>query len=471
MRANRGVRFALAVAVSATLDLVLAGEARAQVQPGSDPSATTPQSPQNQWPRLSDEELQLAPPPQAKPPEPVIESLPVIVVEPAAPRFGEPGEIVISGDSSIGVSSTEYSDSKASAFNVSFAPAVDVFVVRGLSVGVDVNLRYSSSNFYGADGKLTFTGVTTLAGGSRLGFNVPLGDLVSWYPRVTIGLESVRLEVQQAKTTSKFDSRPSQSTDTGLFVSAFAPLLVHPKPHFFVGVGPSVLHKFGGPEGGPQIGVERTTIAARFVVGGWWGGPEAAPEIAPPLPSPIFPARVAPRFGASREWVFTGELGGAIAQTARTGAGESTLVSFVPGFDYFVGGRISLGMSATAASSKTILTTPSGDRMTNDASLLAAGVRIGVDYPFSSLFSFYPRLSVSAGRESFDERSGSSRYRGSTTVVTFGLYAPILVHVATHAFVGLGPSLAHDVIRRPDDRDVDNIATRVGGSLLVGGWL
>ena len=78
---------------------------------------------------------------------------------------------------------------------------------------------------------------------------------------------------------------------------------------------------------------------------------------------------------------------------------------------------------------------------------------------------------MSVGRESVDERSGSKSNSASSTVVTLSLYAPVLVHVATHAFVGLGPFVAHDAVRRADDRPRDNAATRVGASLVVGGWV
>lgn len=226
---------------------------------------------------------------------------------------------MITGDSSIGISSTQYSGYEASSFSTSFSPGLDVFVLRGLSIGVDVDARYSSTG-----GELLSTTSSGLAGGPRLGFNVTLGRLVSWYPRVTVGGESLRREVHDSNA-STFDTRATRSTYSGVFVSAFAPLLLHPRPHFFV-----------------------------------------------------------------------------------------------PGFDYFVGAGVSLGMSVTA---------------------------------------------------SLDQRSGSERDQFSGTVVTVGLYAPLLVHFAPHAFAGFGPLVAHEALHTVDGRLGGVLATRIGASLVVGGWL
>ena len=109
---------------------------------------------------------------------------------------------------------------------------------------------------------------------------------------------------------------------------------------------------------------------------------------------------------------------------------------------------------------------------TDDVSSFGGAVRLGGDAPLSPLVSFYPRASFAVSRESYDERSGVARNAASATVFTLRLYAPLLVHVATHAFVGFGPSVVRDVLRSiDDDRRGDNLATRVGATLIVGGWL
>ena len=204
--------------------LVLARATEARAQPIQDPSGATPQRQTGAWPQLSDEELFDTPRTRAKPPEPPEPPEPPPPAEPVAPRFGAPGELVITGDSSLGVSSTRYASSDASAFSAAFSPGLDVFVVRGLSLGIDVNLGYSSSKGYGAAGQLVSRTSTTLAGGSRLGFNVPLGDVASWYPRVTVGMESVRVEAHDSDT-SRVRPAPVESN-----LQQPLPLCLRPRP-------------------------------------------------------------------------------------------------------------------------------------------------------------------------------------------------------------------------------------------------
>ncbi len=459
------------IAFAATLVAAMAfgPEGEASAQEPRPPSAETPLPPPHPWPRLTDEELGVAPPPPPAPPAPAPEPPPR--AEPRAPPFGGAGQLVITGDSTIALSSTQYSGSDASSFAAAFSPGLDVFVVRGLSIGIEGDLGYISAKGYRSDGKLVSTTATTLRGAPRLGVNVPLGAFVSWYPRLTVGIESVRrVEVETREST--FGGGPQRSTEIALVVSGFAPLLLHPKPHVFVGVGPSVTHAFGGAQGGAQAGVERTTIGARFVVGGWWDGAAPAPDprdapgpaeaSAPPLPE----------LGETGHWVFTGELGGGVFATKRTRGDSSTVVSFVPGFDHFVGKRISAGVSGLIAHGHTVFTPPGGGpSTTSDVTSFGGAVRLGGDVPLSSLVSFYPRASFAVARESYDERSVGARNGASATVLTLGLYAPLLLHVARHLFVGFGPSVTHDVLRSIDDRLGENLGTRVGAGLLVGGWL
>ena len=458
---------AFAVTLAAAMAFALEGEASAQ-EPRP-PSAETPLPPPDPWPRLSDDELGVAPPPPPQPPPPAPEPPPR--AEPPAPQFGGAGQLVVTGDSTIGLSSTQYSASDGSSFAGSFAPGLDVFVVRGVSIGIEGDLGYTSAKGYRADGKLVSTTGTTLAGAPRLGVNVPLSAVVSWYPRLTVGIESVRrTEVEPGEST--FGGGPHRSTEIALVVSGFAPLLLHPKPHFFVGVGPSVSHAFGGAQGGAQAGVERTTIGGRFVVGGWWGGAAPAPDPRDAPGPPEFPAPASPELGETGHWVFTGELGGGVFATKRTRGDSSTVVRFVPGFDHFVGKRISAGVSGLIAHGHAVFTPPGGGpSTTNDVTSFGGAVRLGGDVPLSSLVSFYPRGSFAVSRESYDERSAGARNAASATVLTLGLYAPLLLHVARHLFVGFGPSVTHDVLRSIDDRLGNNLGTRVGAGLLVGGWL
>lgn len=432
--------------------LALMRDARAQELPGPTIPGKTPQAPRDDWPRLSPEELQLAPARPAAPPEPVLPP----PVEPPAPRFGDPGEVVVTGAASVGISSTAFRSSDASLFTIAFSPGLDVFLVRGFSVGGDIDVRYESSKGYAADGTLGKTDTTTLSGGPRLGFNLPFGELVSWYPRVTVGLASVHRAEKLAPSAGT-----SRSTETSLFVSAFAPLLLHPKPHLFFGVGPAVFHEFDDGQSVSGLRERPTTLSARFVLGGWWGGhttgaevvaPEAAVEAAPP------------RFGARGQWVFTGEAGGGVWWTSNKGSDASTtVVRFAPGVDYFLARHFSAGLSGSTYYRHQ----GRGAAPAADTTAFGVAPRLGGNLPLASWLSLYARGSVSFAHETTEGASGA---RGAT-VVAVELYAPLLVHVATHAFVGFGPYLSHGLSRSVDRSPGNNTATRVGAALLVGGWL
>ncbi|MGH7272578.1 MAG: hypothetical protein ACREJ3_19285 [Polyangiaceae bacterium] len=96
------------------------------------------------------------------------------------------------------------------------------------------------------------------------------------------------------------------------------------------------------------------------------------------------------------------------------------------------------------------------------------GGRLGADVPLSESFSFYPHASLSIGGESWDETSAGYENRPSDTSFSGALFAPLLVHPASHVFFGLGPYVNHD-FSRTLDAGTSIRATRVGATFLVGG--
>jgi hypothetical protein len=217
-----------------------------------------------------------APPDVAKPEEP-------------APPFGAKGEFVVTGASNIGISYTQFDASQATFLSASFSPSFDYFVLRNVSVGVNVDAEYLDERGYGADSSLVRTRSTTISGGVRVGVNVPILDHVSWYPRLTIGFEVDQSEqdlisggsISVAGSPLGYPS----STQTGPTLNVFAPLLVHIAPHLFIGWGPFFFHDLASVAGGPNVGGQRTDVGADFVVGTWWGGaPPPLAQDAPPTP-------------------------------------------------------------------------------------------------------------------------------------------------------------------------------------------
>ena len=395
--------------------------------------------------------------------------------EPPAPRFGAPGEVVVTAASTAGVSWLQYDNSNATSLSGGFSPGIDVFVARNVSVGADLDLWFSDNKGYGADGSLVETTTRTLTGGPRVGLAIPLGDSFTLYPRLTLGHESVHLEVKLVSGTSTSTTAsplgyPS-TTYSGPWLNLYLPLLFHPRPHFFVGAGPFGFVEFGSPDGGPNVGGQRASVGASLLLGGWWGGtPDDADVARAGTPPETIPPH---RFGARGQLVLSGDIGASAMYTSYAGVASSyKSATFAPACDYFLFDHVSLGMAipVTASGSQGIDPTSQAP-VTSSVTAGGVAVRFGVDLPLGRWVSLYPRVSLSAGVDAFDEESKTSTNKYTAEYATVGVYAPLLVHPTSHLFVGFGPSGVRDVARSIQNTTYSNPGTRVGASLVVGGWI
>src|SRR5262249_36199193 len=145
-----------------------------------------------------------------------------------------------------------------------------------------------------------------------IGFNVPLGPTFSWYPRLTLGYDETIKDVHLVSGSSfSVGSGPSatpHSNEHGLWINLFAPLLVHPAPHMFVGVGPLLYHDLSRKRDGATDQILATTIGGALVVGGWFGGAGQNVESAAAQTTADAQPAVA-RFGDARHLVLTGDVG------------------------------------------------------------------------------------------------------------------------------------------------------------------
>ena len=460
-------------------------EARAQDAPAPEPApqpATEPPATE---------------PPAATPPDttpfdttPPTAASPAPAAAPRRRRFGEAGQWVTTADSSLYLSSTEYSVTEAKYFSVGFSPGFDYFFTRGVSVGVDLDVGYDYARGFDSSGDLVVAKTTTVGGGVRVGFNIPLGDTFSFYPRLTLGGESSTREVSGSPAGPSFSPQggvsvggvgsvgntPLSVTAGGPYAVVFAPLLLHPAEHFFIGAGPGVFVEVGDAHGDSTVGGPRTSVFGRILIGGWWGGESPAAESSDAHDTSGAPASPSPspseRFGERNEWVLSGEVGGSVARTSYTGGNSTfTRLSLRPSVDYFVISRLSFGLGALLDYSNR-----GGDGAANSAApsslRLGATGRVGVDLPLSSSFSFYPRASLGVSRQTLTQNRLSATADTSRIGLEVALYAPLLFHVRPHFFVGFGPSVAHDLVHH-DQRpgSVDNLATTFGPRHVIGGWL
>jgi hypothetical protein len=418
----------------------------------------------------------LASPPEPPPPEP-----------PAAPRtprtpFGSRGQWVISGSSSVAASSTSYDRTSASNLGVTFSPHVDRFMLRNLSLGLLTTVAFGDGKGYGADSSLVETRTTTVRLGPRVGLNVPLTQVLSLWPTLALGFEwTQRTQSLVSGSSLSVGGNPlgyPSTTEFGPWLDIDVALLLHPRPHFYLGLDVSGFRDFGHVQGGPDVGGQQTSLNAGFVLGGWFGG-ESAELGDPAAPDAPAPAGRARRFGDRGVLVLSDELALYGGWTGNEGS-PSTASSegMTIGADFFAADRVSMGISLSAAHGASTSVDPTTSAtVTSESTGYSSAIRIGVDIPFAGAFSFWPRAAIGAGSQSISVQE-SSQLRNDIKFVTAVLFAPVLVHPASHFLVGFGPRLQRDLSRDIGvtstggfPQTISTPTTTIGAGFMVAGWL
>ncbi len=413
------------------------------------------------------------PPPEAPPPEVVF------APEPPAPAFGARGQFVLSGGTSAGITSASFDGSDASRFSVTVGPSLDYFVLRNVSIGLTASVSYSDAKGYGADSSLVETTTTSVSGGVRFGLNVPLARVLSLYPRVTLGVESLHRELAliSGRSLSIVGSAigTPATTQSGPWIDLSVPLLLHPVPHFFIGAGPVFFHAFGRAQEGPDVGGQRTNVGATLILGGHWGGDLPATTPAEPAAPP--PTARERRFGDRGQLALSNEIGASLLSQSHQGTSSSSFSANVsPALDYFVANHLAVGLTAGVSYVDTSGIDPTnGSKVTFTRTRGYVGPRLGFDLPIARWLSWYPRAAITLGWGSTDEASGLQHNKADDAIVNVSLYAPLLVHPVAHLFVGFGPFVGHDLSHSygapGSSRTRQLLETDVGANLVVGGWL
>ena len=164
-------------------------------------------------------------------------------------KFGEKGELAISSDAALSVSNTSLSGVDGSSTQITIAPAIDYFVIRNLSVGGALRFDYTSN----PGGHSTGFGV-----GPRVGYNIPISDLLSIWPKAGLSIEHTSVTT---KVTTPVVADNS-SSNTAVALNLFVPIMIHPAPHFFAGFGPFLDTDLSGDN-------KATTFGAKLTLGGW----------------------------------------------------------------------------------------------------------------------------------------------------------------------------------------------------------
>ncbi len=167
--------------------------------------------------------------------------------------FGSPGQVAISAEfgAETGIQTGIHAQANPDGPNPPttsrfvLAPAADVFVLQNFSVGGQVTLSWEKTG----DRHVTAFGV-----GPRVGYDVPIADKFSFWPKGGLVFAA---------------SGNQDTTRTSVATVVYAPFLFHPVQHFFVGLGPSFTMELLARSGGRAVN-RSIDFYLTSVVGGWF---------------------------------------------------------------------------------------------------------------------------------------------------------------------------------------------------------
>jgi hypothetical protein len=188
---------------------------------------------------------------------------------PDTSRFGDQGQVVLSNNLVASISSLSRAGTSSSTLSGGVGGSVDYFVASYLSMGAALSV--SGSNQKGTDaasGAPVEYDQTAWMLWFRLGFDVPIVRWLSFYPVGELGFGA-------SADNETENGAQNQESEAILAVALYAPLLVHPAPHAFVGFGPGIYQDLSravtyptAPDA-PGVQNRETTLSLSLIVGGW----------------------------------------------------------------------------------------------------------------------------------------------------------------------------------------------------------
>lgn len=173
----------------------------------------------------------------------------------AAPgEFGQKGQFVPAGQVSLSSVTTKApSGGSSTDFNFTFAPRLGYFVIDNVLVGANVYGAIRSPDSGSA--------ITSFGIGVHGGYNFNLMAKLSILPELSFDYGTSSMTISGEKYSSgKFG------------MAIFVPVLWHPVPHFFVGMGPLFSTDLTSSDsaGGTSADGSKTTIfGLASTIGGW----------------------------------------------------------------------------------------------------------------------------------------------------------------------------------------------------------
>lgn len=208
-----------------------------------------------------------APPAEAPPPVPAAAPAPMPAPS-GGGAFGSLGQIALSIDLPLQNegpqlflihSSTSMGGGSSTSFGI--LPSLDYFVAPNVSIGAQLGLAYSSTP---AQTGGSSSSQTVIAVEARVGYDLPLGDAASIWPRIGIGY-----------THSSISTGGASGSAYQVPLNISVPVLWHPGAHFFLGAGPmlgtELISKVSAGGMSADVG-KNTQYGIQALIGGYIGG-------------------------------------------------------------------------------------------------------------------------------------------------------------------------------------------------------
>jgi hypothetical protein len=148
-------------------------------------------------------------------------------------------------------------------------PSVDYFIAPNVSVGAELGIDHLTVSYspsapgygYGLAITNNSTGETAISVQARVGYNIPLTETVSLWPRLGLGY---------TYTSTSFPYAPDV-TGHIIPLSLSVPFLWHPGAHFFLGGGPALVTQLANESAGSNV-AKATDYGLLGLIGGTIGG-------------------------------------------------------------------------------------------------------------------------------------------------------------------------------------------------------
>jgi hypothetical protein len=144
----------------------------------------------------------------------------------AVPSFGSAGQLVLSSDAQASLQ-VQSGSTAGSLTTITLGPAADLFLFRSFSLGA--HFLWQHTQITGAPN------TDSVSAGLSVGYALRMSETFSFWPKVSFDYRHTSILTVDPVA---LDQQNEVSSDA-MVIGVFAPVLFHPVPHFFIGLGPN----------------------------------------------------------------------------------------------------------------------------------------------------------------------------------------------------------------------------------------